>query len=334
MTQPGSAADGTRHEFTVDEDGAPRLDVLVAQRLALTRSQAATLVATGHVLVNGTRARASFRAPRGALVRVEVPPPPGREVVPEQLPVTVVFEDDHLIVVDKAAGMVVHPAPGNWTGTLVNALKGRGQGLASGAAEERQGLVHRLDKDTSGLMVVAKTDQALRVLSKAIAERRVMRRYAALSWGHLTEDTVTVDRPLGRDPNDRVRMAVVATGRAARTDFVRLARFASTDLLRCHLHSGRTHQIRVHLASIGHPVVGDDAYGGGGARKVVGLPPKQHFLHAAWLVFDHPVSGERMDFRSPLPDALRASLLTVAELPELIASPNPLEYFHFYRAER
>ncbi len=329
-----AAAEGAHHEFIVEEDGAPRLDVLVAQRLNLSRNQVATLVANGNVRVDGASEKASFRAPRGARISVDVPPPPGREVIPEQLPVSVAFEDEHLIVVDKAAGMVVHPAPGTWTGTLVNALKGRGQGLADGGAEERAGLVHRLDKDTSGLMVVAKTDRALRILSKAIAERRVTRRYAALSWGHLTDDTLTVDKPIGRDPNDRLRMAVVATGREAKTDFVRLARFSSTDLLRCQLHSGRTHQIRVHLAAVGHPVVGDDSYGGGGARKVVGLPPKRHFLHAAWLVFTHPVSGERLDFRSPLPEALRQSLLTVAELPDLIASPNPLEYFGFYRADR
>ena len=329
-----SAASDAHHEFTVDEDGAPRLDLLVSRALGLTRSQAATLVAEGRVLVDGRRERASHKAARGARVTVDVPPPPGREVIAEDIPVSVVFEDEHLIVVDKPAGMVVHPAPGNWTGTLVNALKGRGQGLADGAAEERQGLVHRLDKDTSGLMVVAKTDQALRVLSKAIAERRMTRRYAALCWGHLADDTQSVDRPIGRDPNDRVRMAVVESGRSARTDFARLARFASTDLLRCQLHSGRTHQIRVHLASIGHPVVGDDTYGGGGARRVVGLPPQRHFLHAAWLVFTHPVSGERLDFRSPLPAALRHSLETVAELSELIASPNPLEYFDFYRADR
>ncbi|MBI2407542.1 MAG: RluA family pseudouridine synthase [Gemmatimonadetes bacterium] len=332
MATPDTA--GTRHEFVVEVDDAPRLDLLVSARVGVSRSRAATLVSTGGVLVDGARERASFRAPRGARIEVVVPPTPGREVIPESLPVSVVFEDEHLIVVDKAAGMVVHPAPGNWTGTLVNALKGRGMALADGDATERQGLVHRLDKDTSGLMVVAKTDQALRVLSKAIAERRVMRRYAALCWGHLAEETVSVDRPISRDPNDRLRMAVVESGRAARTDFVRLARFASTDLLRCHLHSGRTHQIRVHLASIGHPVVGDDTYGGGGARKVVGLPPQRHFLHAAWLVFNHPVSGELLDFRSPLPDALRACLETVAELPDLIAAPNPLEYLHFYRAER
>mgnify|MGYP001566634087 FL=1 len=328
------AGAGTHHDFIVDEDDAPRLDVLVANALGLSRSQSATLVAEGRVLVNERRERASFRAERGMRIAVDVPAPPGREVLPEQIPLSVPFEDESLLVVDKAAGMVVHPAPGNWTGTLVNALKGRGQPLADGAGEERAGLVHRLDKDTSGLMVVAKTDRALRVLSKAIAERRVMRRYAALCWGHLPDDAVSVDKPLARDPNDRLRMAVVATGRTARTDFARLARFMSTDLLRCHLHSGRTHQIRVHLASIGHPVVGDDTYGGGGARRVVGLPPQRHFLHAAWLVFTHPVSGERLEFRSPLPEELRQSLLTVAELPDLIASPNPLDYFDFYRADR
>jgi len=328
------AAAGTHHDFTVDADDAPRLDVLVSRVLGLSRTHSATLVAEGRVLVNERRERASFRVDRGMRIVVDVPPPPGREVLAEQIPLSVIFEDESLLVIDKAAGMVVHPAPGNWSGTLVNALKGRGQALAEGAGEERAGLVHRLDKETSGLMVVAKTDQALRVLGKAIADRRVMRRYAALCWGHLTDDTVQVDKPVARDPNDRLRMAIVASGRAAKTDFVRLARFMSTDLLRCQLHSGRTHQIRVHLASIGHPVVGDDTYGGGGARRVVGLPPHRHFLHAAWLVFTHPVSGERMEFRSPLPEELRQSLLTVAELPDLIASRNPLDYLDFYRADR
>jgi 23S rRNA pseudouridine1911/1915/1917 synthase len=143
---------------------------------------------------------------------------------------------------------------------------------------------------------------------------------------------MTVDRPISRDPNDRTRMASRPDGRTARTDFVRLARFESVDLLRAHLHTGRTHQIRVHLMAIGHPVVGDDSYGGGGGRRLVGLAPKRHFLHAAWLVFKHPVSGERMDLRSPLPDDLRTSLAQVSGDPALIAHPEPLEYFDFYRA--
>jgi 23S rRNA pseudouridine1911/1915/1917 synthase len=164
-----------------------------------------------------------------------------------------------------------------------------------------------------------------------MAARRVKRRYAAMCWGHLTEDVVTVDKPLGRDPHDRTRVAVRPEGRTAKTDFVRLARFDSGDLLRAHLHTGRTHQIRVHLASIGHPVIGDDTYGGGGGRRLMALPPKRHFLHAAWLVFNHPVTGAQLDLRSPLPDDLRKSLATAAGEPSWFAHPDPLEYLGFYR---
>jgi 23S rRNA pseudouridine1911/1915/1917 synthase len=244
-----------------------------------------------------------------------------------------VFEDDHLLVVDKPAGMVVHPAPGNWTGTLVNALKGRGQALAEGTGEDRQGLVHRLDKDTSGLLLVAKTDQTHRALSAALAARRVTRRYACLSWGHVAEDRFTVEKPLARDPRDRTRMAVVSTGRAARTDFHRLARFDSCDLLRAHLHSGRTHQIRVHLSSVGHPVLGDDTYGGGGGRRLVGLPPKRHWLHAAWLRLAHPVTGAPLEFRAALPDDLRRSLAIAAGMPDLQDHPDALDSFGFYATD-
>jgi 23S rRNA pseudouridine1911/1915/1917 synthase len=310
--------------------------VLVGRALGLSRTRAATLIAAGRVTVNGRAERASFVPDVGATIEATVPAPESREVVAEQLPVSVVHEDADLLVVDKAAGMVVHPAPGNWTGTLVNALKGRGQGLASGGGPERAGLVHRLDKETSGLMVIARTDRAHRILARAIADRRVTRRYAALCWGHLASDDVTVDRPIARDPADRRRMKAGSpgdAGRAARTDFRRLARFTSADLLRAHLHTGRTHQIRVHLASLGHPVVGDDTYGGGGARRLVALPPRRQFLHAAWLRFQHPVTGVTMDLRSPLPPELRASLAAVSEMAELIAHPDPLEYLGFYRVD-
>ena len=324
--------DRTRR-FRVEGDDAARLDLLVARRLDLSRSQAATLISTGAVLVDGRRQKASFKAEDGNEVVVELPEATGRTVEGENIPLSIVFEDDELIVVDKPAGMVVHPAPGNWTGTLVNALKGRGQALAEGATEERAGLVHRLDKDTSGLIVVAKTERALRTLGKAITERRVARRYAVLSWGHIEKDMLTVDRPIGRDPNDRKRMTIVTAGRQARTDFYRLARFDTSELLRAHLHSGRTHQIRVHLEEVGHPVVGDDTYGGGGARRMMGLPPKRHFLHAAWLVFKHPVTGELLDFRSKLPEDLRQSLITASDMADLIAHPDPLEYLGFYRVD-
>jgi 23S rRNA pseudouridine1911/1915/1917 synthase len=321
------------HRFTAELADDARLDTLVARRLELSRTQAATLIAQGRVRVDGRLEKASFRPDPGTEITVAVPPPVAHPVLGEDIPLSIVHEDDDLLVVDKPSGMVVHPAPGNWTGTLVNALKGRGGSLADGGGEERAGLVHRLDKDTSGLLVVAKTERAHRLLSKAIADRRVARRYAVLSWGHLEKDTLTVDRPIARDPNDRKKMAVVAEGRASRTDFVRLARFASCDFLRAHLHSGRTHQIRIHLASVGHPVVGDDTYGGGGARRLVALPPRRHFLHAAWLVFTHPISGALMDFRSSLPDDLRRSLEVVSEMPDLIAHPNPQEYLDFYRVE-
>ena len=325
----------TRHEFVTEADSDVRLDLLVANRLGLSRTQAATLIAEKAVMVSASGAspraeRASYRPRRGETVVVVVPPPPGRDVLPEDIPLSVVYEDEHLIVIDKPAGMVVHPAPGNWSGTLVNALLGRGS-LPPGSGEERPGIVHRIDKETSGLLVVARTEAAHRALSAAIAARRVVRRYAAIAWGHLEKDEVTVDRPLARDPRDRRRMAVVPGGRPAKTTLVRLARFDAVDLLRAHLHTGRTHQIRVHLAAIGHPIVGDDTYGGGGGRKVVALPPKRHFLHAAWLRFRHPVTGAGLDLRSPLPPDLRAALAQVARDPALLTTDDPLDAFQFYR---
>ena len=321
-----------RREFAAPVD-APRLDLLVAAQLDVSRNQAATLIANGRVTIDGRRERASYRASTGEIVVVSIPDPPTREVSGEEIALRVVFEDEDCLVVDKPAGMVVHPAPGNWTGTLVNALKGRGTSLSSGSAAEREGIVHRLDKETSGLLLVAKTDRAHRVLGAALQARRIVRRYAVLSWGHLTNDRLTIEQPIARDPRDRKRMAVVSTGRPARTDLTRLARFDSADLLRAHLHTGRTHQIRVHLASIGHPVVGDDTYGGGGGRKLFGLPARRHFLHAAWLVFRHPVSGETIDLRSPLPEDLHRALVEATAPDVDLTTVSPLEFFGFYDAD-
>jgi 23S rRNA pseudouridine1911/1915/1917 synthase len=318
------------HTLTVTPDDDERLDLFVAKRLGLSRTQAATLIANGRVLVNGSKEKASLRPNVGDAVVVEVPTPAGRDVTPEDIALRIIYEDDDLLVVDKAAGMVVHPAPGNWSGTLVNALLGRGGPLAEGGGTERAGLVHRLDKETSGLLLVARSDRAHRVLSADLAARRISRRYAALSWGHLSEDKITVDAPVGREQRDRRKMTITPNGRSAKTDFIRLARFASVDLLRCHLHTGRTHQIRVHLQSVGHPVVGDDTYGGGGGRKLVDLPPQRHFLHAAWLRFKHPVSGKLHDVRSPLPADLHKALAKAAEDPSLMDHPDPLTYFGFF----
>ncbi|HZI27461.1 MAG TPA: RluA family pseudouridine synthase [Gemmatimonadaceae bacterium] len=329
-----SDSSGTRHEFVSEADSDVRLDLLVAGRLGLSRTQAATLIAEHGVTVCAPGGvvrfeRASYKPRRGETLVVVVPPAPGRDVLPEDIPLTLVHEDEHLLVVDKPAGMVVHPAPGNWSGTLVNALLGRGV-LPAGSGEERPGIVHRIDKETSGLLIVARTDTVHRALSSAIASRRVVRRYAAMVWGHVDKDEVIVDKPVARDPRDRRRMAVVKEGKSARTTLVRLARFDSVDLLRAHLHTGRTHQIRVHLASIGHPVIGDDTYGGGGGRKVVALPPKRHFLHAAWLRFRHPVTGMDLDLRSSLPSDLRAALAQVARDPSLLTHADPLDAFGFY----
>ena len=328
------AAEAPRHELIAPSD-APRLDVLIATHLDLSRNQAATLIANGRVLVEERREKASYRARAGERIAVRVPTPRSREVIGENIPLAVPYEDDDVLVVYKPAGMVVHPAPGNWSGTLVNALKGRGAPLAEGSDEGREGIVHRLDKETSGLLLVAKTDRAHRALGADLQARRIVRRYAALVWGHVAEDRLTVERPIARDPRDRKRMAIVSKGRPARTDFTRLARFDSTDLLRAHLHTGRTHQIRVHLNAIGHPVVGDDTYGGGGGRRLLDLPPRRHFLHAAWLQFRHPVSGKEIDIRSPLPEDLRRALAAIAQgtTPddEHAGDLDPLEYFGFYR---
>jgi len=319
-----------QHDFLIEADDNVRLDLLVASRLALSRTQSATLIANGNVIVNGAREKASYKPVSGDRISVFVPALVEREITAETIPLAVVFEDEYLLVVDKPAGMVVHPAPGNWSGTLVNALMGRGGELSPGAAPDRAGIVHRLDKETSGLLIVAKNERAHRILSSAIAARRVRRRYAVMIWGHLDDDRLTIEKPLARDPRDRKRMAIVNTGRQARTDFVRLARFGPGDLLRAHLHTGRTHQIRVHLASVGHPVMGDDTYGGGGGRRIAGLAPKRHFLHAAWLLLNHPITGTPMDIRSPLPDDLKASLRVIGEGEAVAQAEDPLAALGFY----
>ncbi|MEP6509865.1 MAG: RluA family pseudouridine synthase, partial [Gemmatimonadales bacterium] len=209
----------------MEADGNVRLDLLVAAKAGLSRTQSATLIANGNVTVNGHRERASYKPIVGDVIVAVEPPVNEIKMLPESIPIDVKYEDEYLLVVDKPAGMVVHPAPGNWTGTLVNALLGRETDLPDDEVPDRAGIVHRLDKETSGLLIVAKTDKSHRILSAAIAARRVKRRYAVMIWGHLIEDSLSVDKPIGRDPRDRKRMAIVNNGRQAKTDFFRLARF-------------------------------------------------------------------------------------------------------------
>lgn len=250
------------------------------------------------------------------------------------------YEDDALAVIDKPAGLVVHPAPGHWDDTLVNLLLARGTTLSGGAAG-RPGIVHRLDRDTSGLLLIAKDDLAHRRLGAALAARQIKRAYAALAWGHFAASPTVIEAPIGRSPTDRKRMMVRPQGRAARTDIHVVARFGVCDLVRAELHSGRTHQIRVHLAHVGHPVLGDPSYAAGGSRRITGpgrvlaeqlerATPRQA-LHAAELSFRHPLSGERMAFASEWPAELHRAL-TLAAGPESQVDPaRALTYLGFFR---
>jgi 23S rRNA pseudouridine1911/1915/1917 synthase len=319
-----------------------RLDRFLADQLGLSRTQAARLVANRAVEVDGKPARASRVLARGERVTVRFPEhEPPRTLQPAAIPLTVVFEDEHLAVIDKPAGLVVHPAPGHWDDTLVNALVARGTTL-SGGAEGRPGIVHRLDRGTSGLMVVAKTDLVHRRMGAAIAARRVHRTYAALAWGHLDASPTVIEAPVARHPQDRKRMAVLPGGRLARTDAFVVARFGVADLLRLELHSGRTHQIRVHLEHLGHPVIGDPVYGGGGSRRISGPPrraaealeratPRQA-LHAAALAFRHPATGEPLEFHSDWPADLRPALFALGG-EDLVARPDPLGYLLFFNRD-
>ena len=273
-----------------------RLDkAIVAFVPEFSRSHLQSLVRGGEVVVDGATATSPaqrVRAGQRVVVRLQ-PTAESRAYVAEALSLAVVHEDRDILVVDKAAGMVVHPAAGNWTGTLLNALLARDP---ASAALPRAGIVHRLDKDTSGLMVVGRTLVAVTALVRAIAAREVQRRYLAIAHGTAPGERWSVDAPIGRDPRTRTKMAVVASGKPARTDFERIGERDRLAALRCTLHSGRTHQIRVHLAHVGMPLVGDRLYGG---AAVFGL--ERQALHASELAFAHPVSGAAMAFQSEPP---------------------------------
>ncbi len=291
-----------------------RVDRVVALLTGLSRAAVAGLVARGGVRLDGAAVGArSQRVEAGQVLEVDVPEAGAVEPVEPDpgVAVSVVHVDDHVLVVDKAAGVVVHPGAGVRSGTLVHGLLARFPELAGVGDPARPGIVHRLDAGTSGLLVVARTPEAHDALIAALAGRTVERSYRALVRGHPDPPRGVVDAPIGRSPRDRTRMAVAAAGREARTGYEVLERYrepAEVALLACRLETGRTHQIRVHLAAIGHPVVGDDRYGGARGEPRLDRP----FLHAARLAFRHPVTGEALAFESPLPDDLAAVLAALA----------------------
>jgi 23S rRNA pseudouridine1911/1915/1917 synthase len=328
--------------FSVAVSTAERLDRFLADQLDVSRTVAARLIADKRVSVRGVPVRSSFVPEKGVEILVSFPAEPPRHIAPADIPLDIVYEDEVLAVVDKPAGLVVHPAPGHWEGTLVNALAARGLKLGGGE-QGRPGIVHRLDKDTSGLIVVAKTPKAHERLGEAMAARKIARRYAALAWGHLGQKERRIDASLGRNPSDRKRMSVQASGgRRAVTRVRTIARGLTADLVRCALETGRTHQIRVHLQSIGHPVVGDHVYGGrdvkrsdstrGAAIALDETTPRQA-LHAAWLMLPHPMTGELLDVRSEWPPDLFPALVLALGEPSLVAETKPLQYLGFFASD-
>ena len=311
----GDGAGTAEQTITVTpEQAGQRLDRAVAELAGLSRTRAQAEIVAGRVTVNGRAAKPSL--PLEAGMRIAILPARALEAAAPTLtdaassitlpPLPIVYEDEHLLVVNKPAGVVVHPAPGHPNGTLVDALRAHVPGLAAGGDTLRPGIVHRLDKDTSGLMVVAKTPLAQARLAEQMKERRMVKRYLALVEGHMDVPEGEVEAPIGRDRRYRQRMAVVAEtagGRPARTLFRVIAERHGRSLLELQLETGRTHQIRVHLAALRHPVVGDATYG----RRQSPLPPRQ-FLHASHLELAHPISGEWQVFDAPLPPDLAAFL--------------------------
>lgn len=275
-------------------EAGERLDRLAARRLGISRSHVQRLIDKGLLLVDGEEVPPSYRARAGQRVEAQVPE---EGLSPEEIPVPIAFEDEHLLVVDKPAGLVVHPGAGNPSGTLVNALLNRG--IAGGDDPDRPGVVHRLDRDTSGLMVLAKGEPAYSGLVEMMSARRVGRVYRAIVVGEGLPATGTIDSPVGRDPDNPTLMAA-GVGRPAITHFEVLAEAAGHTMLRVRLETGRTHQIRVHLSAIGYPVYADPLYG----ERIAG---RRLWLHAERLSFVHPVSGEALEFRSEIPEDLRES---------------------------
>ena len=284
-------------------DQTGRIDkVLTSLEPEITRSQLKNLINDGHVTVNGQAVKPKYKVQAGDKISLIKPEPQSLKLTPENIPLDIVYEDDDVIVVNKPQGMVVHPAPGHPNHTLVNALLYHSP-LSTINGTFRPGIVHRIDKDTSGLLMVAKNDLAHQSLAEQLRNKTNKREYRALVYGQIKEDEGTIDAPLGRNPQDRKKQAVVKGGRHAVTHFKVMKRYDNFTLVKCILETGRTHQIRVHMKYIGHPLVGDPLYG---PRKVIGKDGQ--FLHAALLGFKHPRTGKELVFEAPLPENFQKML--------------------------
>lgn len=293
-------------ELTLNASGE-RIDKALADAYPdLSRSQWQQLIADGLVTVAEQAVKASFRLEGGERVRAVLPDVAESNLVAQEIPLEILYEDADIIAINKAAGMVVHPAPGHERGTLVNAILGYCDDLEGVGGERRPGIVHRLDKETSGLILVAKNDLAIRHLQRQFKRRTVSKTYLALVEGHIQPPQALVDAPIGRDPHHRKRMAVIAPGssarsRAAQTEYKLLETFSRHSLVACYPRTGRTHQIRVHMAFAGYPIVGDDTYG----RRRQELALERHFLHAWRLTFRRPSDDQEMTIEAPLPQDLQ-----------------------------
>jgi 23S rRNA pseudouridine1911/1915/1917 synthase len=305
------------------EESAKRLDVFLAQNHPLlSRAQIKRHIERGNIQVAGRSAKAGLRLRRGDVVTLTLPEPQKSEVHAQPIPLTVLFEDPHIIVIDKPAGMVVHPAAGNYSGTLVNALLYHCSDLSGIGGVLRPGIVHRLDKDTSGVLVAAKDDRAHRALSEQFKKHTPKRRYIGVTFGQLPEEG-EIAASIGRHPSHRKKMSTrPSRGREARTHWKVLQRFHTFNLAEFRLETGRTHQIRVHLASLGHPLLGDPLYGG--RRRLASVEPlilrralqklRRQALHAVSLGFAHPVTGKKLEFSSPLPDDMQNTISLLRRL--------------------
>ncbi len=281
------------------EDAGTRADVFLAAKLGVSRSNMQKLLEDGRVKRGEKIIKANYKVRAGEMFVVDIPEPEPIEAVPEKIPLDIIYEDDDVVVLNKARGMVVHPAPGNYTGTLVNALLYHCSNLSGINSAIRPGIVHRLDKDTSGIMIVAKNDAAHISLSQQIQSKTAVRTYLAVVRGNIKTDSGTIETQIARDKTDRKKMAVVKEGgRDAITDYEVLERFGKYTLVRCKLRTGRTHQIRVHMEYLGYPLVGDPKYSP--MKTPFGI--KGQALHSHTLEFTHPGTGERMKFEAPLPE--------------------------------